>query len=78
MLTSEEKPTGKRTKLDLRPLIARQGIAGILAVLIIGTACAIAIIQIARGTEVSLPKYFTELSMLIVGYYFGKTSVKKE
>jgi hypothetical protein len=78
MFTSEEKPVGKTTKLDLRPLLAREGVAGILAIVVVGTSCVIALIQIARGLEVSLPKYFTELSMLIVGYYFGKTNASKK
>lgn len=73
MFEYEDASNKRRIKLTLLELFQEHGVTGILAILVVGTACFIAISQSWRGSEINLPKYFTELSTLIIGYYFGKT-----
>ncbi len=83
MAFEKEYPDGKKTKYRIRGFLSdifeREGISGVIAVLIISTACVIATVQVWRGTEISIPKYFSELTTLIVGYYFGskKSQIRK-
>lgn len=58
----------------LDSLVGTLGASGIIAVLVISTACAIAIIQVVRGTPVEMPKFLYEFSILILGFYFGQRS----
>jgi len=75
MAFEKESSDGKRTKYSLRTILndvfESEGVAGVIAILIIGTICVISLVQVFRGVELSIPKYFSELTALIVGYYFG-------
>ena len=76
MLEYEDKQKKKKARLVLNEIFERQGVSGILAILVVGTACLIALAQTWRGLDVNLPKYFTELSTLIIGYYFGRAATR--
>ena len=80
-----DKAKRRRTKkIDMqeRSLLSQvlgdHGIPGVIAIGVIGTICFIAIQQVVTHQPIEIPKYFTELSSLIVGYYFGTHAGKKK
>jgi hypothetical protein len=80
---SEERSDAKNTiqfkKRSLFEMIIEDhGIPGIIAVMVIGTICYIAIKQTMSGLDIELPGYLTEISTLIVGYYFGRQTGKNK
>lgn len=48
------------------------GVSGIIAVLIMVTACSISLVQVVRGATPDLPNYLINAFSLILGYYFGQ------
>ena len=80
---SEESSDGKNTvqfkkRSPFEMIIEDHGIPGIIAVMVIGTICFIAIKQTMAGMDINLPDYFAEISTLIVGYYFGRQTGKSK
>ena len=80
---SEESSNGKNTvqfkkRSPFEMIIKDHGIPGIIAVMVIGTICYIAIKQTMSGMDIKLPDYFTEISTLIIGYYFGSQTGKRK
>lgn len=49
-----------------------EGVAGVIALILISTICFLIIIQTLRGEDIELPAYLTEFSALVFGYYFGR------
>ena len=72
---TEEVRIRKRSWLE--QVLSDHGISGVIALVVIGTICLITVQQVMAKQPIEIPKYFTELSSLIVGYYFGAHAVKK-
>jgi len=56
----------------LETVVGDLGASGLIAIAIIFTACTISVIQVARGSDIELPRFLYEFSLLIIGYYFGQ------
>lgn len=57
-------------------LIHTLGVSGIIAVLVIGIVCFLVFIQTIRGQEPNIPELLSNISLLIIGYYFGRKTPK--
>lgn len=82
---SIQAPDGNKTTTEnveqtsqtpLETVTENFGVIGIIAILIIVTICAVTVIQCLYKQEFSLPKYLTELFMLVVGFYSGQKTQK--
>ncbi len=71
-------PASNRRRSTLEQVLGDHGIPGAIALGVIGTICFIAVQQVITKQPIEIPKYFTELSSLIVGYYFGTHTSKKK
>lgn len=81
-ITKSEQGRAEKVDTPERSLFGQilrdHGVPGVIAVGVIGTICFIAIHQVATRQPVEIPKYFTEISSLIIGYYFGTHTHKQK